>query len=60
MADRMITDLVLTAFEMALWQRDAVRNRLSHHSDKGSPIHLAAVHRTPHRRRRGRVHRISR
>jgi transposase InsO family protein len=29
-------DLVLTAFEMALWRRDVVRDRLIHHSDKGS------------------------
>jgi putative transposase len=36
MADRMTTDLVLTAFEMGLWRRDVVRNRLIHHSDKGS------------------------
>ena len=36
MADRMTTDLVLSALEMALWRRDVVRNRLIHHSDKGS------------------------
>ena len=36
MADRMTTDLVLTAFEMGLWRRDVVRDRLTHHSDKGS------------------------
>jgi putative transposase len=36
MADRMTTDLVLTAFEMALWRRDVVRDQLIHHSDKGS------------------------
>jgi putative transposase len=36
MADRMTTDLVLTAFEMGLWRRKVVRNRLIHHSDKGS------------------------
>ena len=36
MADRMTTDLVLTAFEMGLWRRDVVRDRLIHHSDKGS------------------------
>jgi putative transposase len=36
MADRMTTDLVLTAFEMGLWRRDVVRDRLIHHSDRGS------------------------
>jgi putative transposase len=36
MADRMTTDLVLTAFEMGLWRRDIVRDRLIHHSDRGS------------------------
>jgi len=36
MADRMTTDLVLTAFEMGLWRRNVVRDRLIHHSDKGS------------------------
>jgi transposase InsO family protein len=36
MADRMTTDLVLSALEMGLWRRDVVRNRLIHHSDKGS------------------------
>jgi putative transposase len=37
MADRMTTDLVLSALEMALWRRHVVRNRLIHHSDNGSP-----------------------
>jgi len=36
MADRMTTDLVLSALEMGLWHRDVARNRLIHHSDKGS------------------------
>lgn len=36
MSDRMTTDLVLSAFEMALWRRDVVREQLVHHSDKGS------------------------
>jgi putative transposase len=36
MADTMTTDLVLSAFEMALWRRDVVRDQLVHHSDKGS------------------------
>jgi transposase InsO family protein len=27
--------LVLTAFEMGLWRRDILRERLIHHSDKG-------------------------
>ena len=36
MADTMTTDLVLTAFEMGLWRREVVRDRLIHHSDKGS------------------------
>jgi putative transposase len=36
MADTMTTDLVLTAFEMGLWRRDVVWDRLIHHSDKGS------------------------
>jgi putative transposase len=36
MADRMTTDLVLSAFEMGLWRRDVARNRLIHHSDKGA------------------------
>jgi putative transposase len=36
MCDRMTTDLVLSAFEMGLWRRDIVRDRLIHHSDKGS------------------------
>jgi len=36
MADRMTTDLVLSALEMGLWRREVVRNRLIHHSDKGS------------------------
>jgi transposase-like protein len=36
MSDRMTTDLVLSAFEMALWRRDVVRQQLVHHSDKGS------------------------
>ena len=36
MADRMTTDLVLTAFEMGLWRREVIRDRLIHHSDKGS------------------------
>jgi len=36
MADIMTTDLVLSALEMGLWRRDVVRDRLIHHSDKGS------------------------
>jgi transposase InsO family protein len=36
MADRMTTDLVLTASEMGLWRREVVRDRLIQHSDKGS------------------------
>jgi putative transposase len=36
MADRMTTDLVLSALEMGLWRREVVRDRLIHHSDKGS------------------------
>jgi len=36
MADTMTTNLVLSAFEMGLWRRDVVRDRLIHHSDKGS------------------------
>jgi len=36
MSDRMTTDLVLAAFEMGLWRRDVVADRLIHHSDKGS------------------------
>jgi putative transposase len=36
MADRMTTDLVLSAFEMGLWRREVIRDRLIHHSDKGS------------------------
>ena len=36
MADRMTTDLVLAAFEMGLWRREVARDRLIHHSDKGS------------------------
>jgi hypothetical protein len=36
MADTMTTDLVLSALEMGLWRRDVVRNRLVHHSDRGS------------------------
>jgi putative transposase len=36
MADRMTTDLVLTAFEMGLWRREVVQDQLIHHSDKGS------------------------
>ena len=36
MADRMTTDLVLTAFEMGLWRRDVIGNQLIFHSDKGS------------------------
>jgi putative transposase len=36
MADTMATDLVLTAFEMGLWRRDIVWDRLIHHSDKGA------------------------
>jgi putative transposase len=36
MADRMTTDLVLTAFEMGLWRREVVRNQLIFHSDKAS------------------------
>ncbi len=36
MADRMTADLVLTAFEMGLWRREVVRDRLIHHSDKGA------------------------
>lgn len=35
MSDRMTTDLVLSAFEMALWQGDVVRQQVVHHSDKG-------------------------
>ena len=31
MADRMTTDLVLSALEMGLWRREVVRNRLIHH-----------------------------
>ncbi len=38
MSDRMTTDLVLSAFEMALWRRDVVREQLVHHSDKGSQL----------------------
>jgi transposase InsO family protein len=58
MADRMTTDLVLTAFEMGWWRRDIIRDKLIHHSDQGA-LHLAAVHPTP-RRRRGTLHRIGR
>jgi putative transposase len=36
MADTMATALVLTAFEMGLWRRDIVWDRLIHHSDKGA------------------------
>ena len=36
MSDRMTTDLVLSAFEMALWRRDVGHAQLIHHSDKGS------------------------
>jgi putative transposase len=36
MADRMTTDLVLSAFEMGLWRREVVQDQLIHHSDKGS------------------------
>jgi transposase InsO family protein len=36
MADRMTTDLVLTAFEMGLWRREVVQDQLIHHSDNGS------------------------
>lgn len=36
MADTMSTDLVLSALQMGLWRRDVVRDRLIHHSDKGS------------------------
>jgi putative transposase len=36
MADRMTTNLVLTAFEMRLWRREVVQDQLIHHSDKGS------------------------
>jgi len=36
MSDRMTTDLVLSAFEMALWRRDVIGEQLVHHSDKGS------------------------
>jgi putative transposase len=36
MADRMTTDLMLTAFEMRLWRREVVQDQLIHHSDKGS------------------------
>lgn len=36
MADRMTTDLVLSALEMGLWRREVVRDRLIHHSDKAS------------------------
>jgi putative transposase len=36
MADTMTTDVVLAALEMGLWHRDVVRDRLIHHSDKGS------------------------
>jgi putative transposase len=60
MADRMTTDLVLAAFEMGLWRREVVRDRLIHHSDQGCPIHLAAVHPAPRRRRRGTFHGIGR
>ena len=60
MADRMTTDLVLSAFEMGLWRRDVARNRLIHHSDKGA-IHLAAVssNASPSRLL-GALHRIGR
>src|SRR5215210_7453431 len=59
MADTMTTDLVLSAFEMGLWRRDVMRDGLIHHSER-LPIHLAAVHPTPRRRRRGTLHRIGR
>jgi putative transposase len=35
-ADRMTADLVLTAFEMGLWRREVVRDRLIHHSNKSA------------------------
>lgn len=35
-SDRMTTDLVLGALELALWQRDVIRGELVHHSDRGS------------------------
>ena len=38
MADTMSTDLVLSALQMGLWRRDVVRDRLIHHSDKGSQL----------------------
>ena len=58
-ADTMTTDLVPTVIEMRLWRREVVRDRLTHHSDR-EPIHFAAVHPTPRRRRRGALRRISR
>jgi hypothetical protein len=56
--DTMTTDLVPTVFEMGLWRREVVRDRLIHHSDR-EPMHLAAVHPTPRRRRRGALRQIS-
>jgi transposase InsO family protein len=60
MADTMTTDLVLSALEMGLWRRDVVRDRLIHHSDKGSQYTSLRFHPTPRRRRRGTLHRIGR
>jgi transposase InsO family protein len=36
LASTLRTDLVLDALEMAVWQRDLRRDRLIHHSDRGS------------------------
>jgi putative transposase len=58
MADRMTTDLVLTAFEMSLWRRDVVRHQLIHHSDKGSQYTSLRFTQRPRRRRRCTLHRI--
>jgi transposase InsO family protein len=47
MADPMTTELVLTAFEMGLWRRDVARDRLIHHSDKGSRYTSLRLPSTP-------------
>ncbi len=41
------TDLALDALEMAIWQRHGGLDGLVHHSNRGSPIPVDPLHRTP-------------
>lgn len=56
----MTTDLVLDAFEHAIWSRDQRLDGLIAHSDAGRTVHQHPLHRTPDRHRRSPLDRVGR